>query len=42
MSARQMIALLTLIAGDPPIVDPYPVRYSRLVDGTDLGAPGMM
>jgi glycine/D-amino acid oxidase-like deaminating enzyme len=31
-----------LIAGDPPIVDPYPYRYSRLVDGTDLGEPGMM
>ena len=31
-----------LIAGDPPIVDPHPFRYSRLVDGTDLGAPGMM
>ena len=31
-----------LIAGDPPIVDPHPYRYSRLVDGTDLGAPGMM
>jgi glycine/D-amino acid oxidase-like deaminating enzyme len=31
-----------LISGDPPIVDPHPYRYSRLVDGTDLGAPGMM
>jgi glycine/D-amino acid oxidase-like deaminating enzyme len=31
-----------LIAGDPPIVDPHPFRYSRLVDGTDLGEPGMM
>jgi glycine/D-amino acid oxidase-like deaminating enzyme len=31
-----------LIAGDPPIVDPYPYRYSRMIDGTDLGAPGMM
>jgi glycine/D-amino acid oxidase-like deaminating enzyme len=31
-----------LIAGDPPIVDPHPYRYSRMVDGTDLGAPGMM
>ena len=31
-----------LIAGDPPIVDPHPYRYSRLIDGTDLGAPGMM
>ena len=31
-----------LIAGDPPIVDPHPYRYSRLIDGTDLGVPGMM
>lgn len=31
-----------LITGDPPIVDPHPFRYSRFVDGTDLGAPGMM
>ena len=31
-----------LVAGDPPIVDPHPFRYSRMVDGTDLGAPGMM
>jgi glycine/D-amino acid oxidase-like deaminating enzyme len=31
-----------LIAGDPPIVDPAPFRYSRMIDGTDLGAPGMM
>ena len=31
-----------LIAGDPPIVDPHPFRYSRMVDGTDLGEPGMM
>jgi glycine/D-amino acid oxidase-like deaminating enzyme len=31
-----------LIAGDPPIVDPYPYRYSRMIDGTDLGEPGMM
>jgi glycine/D-amino acid oxidase-like deaminating enzyme len=31
-----------LIAGDPPIVDPHPFRYSRMIDGTDLGAPGMM
>jgi glycine/D-amino acid oxidase-like deaminating enzyme len=31
-----------LIAGDPPIVDPHPFRYSRLVDGTNLGGPGMM
>jgi glycine/D-amino acid oxidase-like deaminating enzyme len=31
-----------LIAGDTPIVDPYPYRYSRFIDGTDLGAPGML
>jgi glycine/D-amino acid oxidase-like deaminating enzyme len=31
-----------LVAGDAPIVDPHPYRYSRLVDGTDLGEPGMM
>ena len=31
-----------IVAGDPPIVDPRPFRYSRLVDGTDLGEPGMM
>src|SRR5216683_2689615 len=31
-----------LVAGDRPIVDPHPFRYSRMVDGTDLGAPGMM
>ena len=31
-----------LVAGDPPIVDPRPFRYSRLVDGTDLGPPGPM
>ena len=31
-----------LIAGDPPIVDPHPYRYSRMIDGTDLGGPGMM
>ena len=31
-----------LIAGDPPIVDPHPFRYSRMIDGTDLGEPGMM
>jgi len=31
-----------LIAGDAPIVDPHPFRYSRLVDGTDLGEPGLM
>jgi glycine/D-amino acid oxidase-like deaminating enzyme len=31
-----------LVAGDSPIVDPTPFRYSRLVDGTRLGHPGMM
>ena len=31
-----------LVAGDPPIVDPHPFRYSRMIDGSDLGAPGMM
>jgi glycine/D-amino acid oxidase-like deaminating enzyme len=31
-----------LVAGDPPVVDPYPFRYSRMIDGTDLGEPGMM
>ncbi|SJZ47845.1 Glycine/D-amino acid oxidase [Enhydrobacter aerosaccus] len=31
-----------LIAGDPPLVDPHPYRYTRFIDGTDLGAPGMM
>jgi glycine/D-amino acid oxidase-like deaminating enzyme len=31
-----------LVAGDPPIVDPHPFRYSRMIDGTELGAPGMM
>ncbi len=31
-----------LITGDAPIVDPHPYRYSRLVDGSDLGEPGLM
>jgi len=31
-----------LVAGDTPIVDPYPFRHSRLVDGSDLGPPGPM
>jgi glycine/D-amino acid oxidase-like deaminating enzyme len=31
-----------LIRGDTPIVDPHPYRYSRMIDGTNLGAPGMM
>jgi glycine/D-amino acid oxidase-like deaminating enzyme len=30
-----------LVAGDAPIVDPHPFRYSRMIDGTDLGEPGM-
>jgi glycine/D-amino acid oxidase-like deaminating enzyme len=31
-----------LVAGEPPVVDPTPFRYARLVDGTALGKPGMM
>ena len=31
-----------LITGDPASVDPTPFRYSRLVDGIDLTAAGMM
>jgi glycine/D-amino acid oxidase-like deaminating enzyme len=31
-----------IVAGDPPIVDPHPFRYSRMIDGSHLGAPGMM
>ena len=31
-----------IVAGDPPIVDPHPFRYSRMIDGTNLGEPGMM
>ncbi|MBN8750115.1 MAG: FAD-binding oxidoreductase [Reyranella sp.] len=31
-----------IVAGDPPIVDPQPYRYKRMIDGTKLGAPGMM
>jgi glycine/D-amino acid oxidase-like deaminating enzyme len=31
-----------IVANDAPIVDPHPYRYSRLVDGTDLGEPGLM
>ena len=30
-----------IVAGDPPIVDPAPYRYSRMIDGTDLGEPGI-
>jgi glycine/D-amino acid oxidase-like deaminating enzyme len=31
-----------LVAGDAPCVDPKPFRYSRLVDGSGIAAPGMM
>ncbi len=31
-----------LITNEQPIVDPTPYRYSRLVDGSGLDAPGMM
>jgi glycine/D-amino acid oxidase-like deaminating enzyme len=31
-----------IVAGDAPIVDPKAFRYSRLVDGSDLGEPGLM
>lgn len=31
-----------LVTGDKPVVDPHPYRYSRLVDGSDLGEPGLM
>jgi len=31
-----------LILGDKPCVDPAPFRYERMIDGTDLGKPGMM
>jgi glycine/D-amino acid oxidase-like deaminating enzyme len=31
-----------LIRGDDPCVDPAPYRYERMIDGTDLGKPGMM
>ena len=31
-----------LIRGDTPCVDPRPFRHERMIDGTDLGAPGMM
>lgn len=31
-----------LIRGDAPSVDPRPFRYERMIDGTDLGAMGMM
>ncbi len=31
-----------LVAGDAPSVDPHPFRYARLMDGSNLGAPGVM
>lgn len=31
-----------LIRGDRPSVDPKPFRYERMIDGTDLGKPGML
>ncbi|MEK1893090.1 MAG: FAD-binding oxidoreductase [Rhizobium sp.] len=31
-----------LIRGDRPCVDPIPYRYERMIDGTDLGKPGML
>ncbi len=31
-----------LITGDPASVDPAPFRYSRMIDGTNLSAMGMM
>jgi glycine/D-amino acid oxidase-like deaminating enzyme len=31
-----------LILGDRPCVNPAPFRYERMIDGTDLGKPGMM
>lgn len=31
-----------LIRGDRPCVDPAPYRYERMIDGTDLGKPGML
>ncbi|MBB3609274.1 FAD-binding oxidoreductase [Rhizobium sp. BK602] len=31
-----------LIRGDKPCVDPKPFRYERMIDGTDLGKPGML
>ncbi|MBV8391764.1 MAG: FAD-binding oxidoreductase, partial [Alphaproteobacteria bacterium] len=31
-----------IVAGDPPLVDTHPYRYSRMIDGTDLGEPGMI
>lgn len=31
-----------LVLGLTPVVPPYDFRYSRLIDGTDLGKPGML
>lgn len=31
-----------LVRNDTPCVDPAPYRYERMIDGTDLGKPGMM
>ncbi|NTG50883.1 FAD-binding oxidoreductase [Agrobacterium rhizogenes] len=31
-----------LIRGETPSVDPTPFRYERMIDGTDLGKPGML
>ncbi len=31
-----------LVRGDKPCVDPKPYRYERMIDGTDLGKPGML
>jgi glycine/D-amino acid oxidase-like deaminating enzyme len=31
-----------LVRGDTPSVDPKPFRYERMIDGTDLGEPGMI
>lgn len=39
-AAGQLVA--QLVMGDAPVVDPTPFRYTRLVDGTDLGRTGMM
>ncbi|MER2534350.1 MAG: FAD-binding oxidoreductase [Rhizobiaceae bacterium] len=31
-----------LVLNDAPCIDPRPFRYERMIDGTDLGAMGMM
>lgn len=31
-----------LVTGDAPVIDPHAFRYSRLIDGTDLGKPGAL